>query len=81
MKPAMPAQNALKTYTMKMMRRDRIPASRLASELPPTDSMSMPSAVRRVRSAARMVTATAMKMANGNGQPVAGPDQLVRASC
>ncbi len=60
-RPAMPAQTAQKMYTSRVMRMARTPASRAASRLPPTDSMSRPSAVRRVSSAARAMSAAARK--------------------
>ena len=62
--PATPAHRAANAYTMMMIPRARMPASRLASALPPTDSISMPSASRRVRNAV-IATATTMRMPNG----------------
>ena len=49
-----------------MIVRERTPASRLASGLMPTDSMSMPSAVRRVSNAVRPKTASAIRNATGS---------------
>ena len=48
-----------------MMPRDRTPASRLASGLMPTASVSMPSAVRRSMRATIAIAATETKNANG----------------
>ena len=49
-----------------MMPRERTPASRLASGLMPTASVSTPSAVRRSNSAMTATAATAMTNANGS---------------
>ena len=49
-----------------MMPRERTPASRLASGLMPTASVSTPSAVRRSTSAITAIAATEMKNANGS---------------
>ena len=63
--PAMPAQSAENTYARMISPRDRTPASRLASLLPPTASISMPSAVRRVTSAVTTKTPATMKIEKG----------------
>jgi hypothetical protein len=65
-RPAMPAQNATKTYTVHVIVRARTPASRLASGLMPTASISRPSAVRRVSTAAAANTANAIRIATGS---------------
>ena len=65
MRPAIAAQNAENVYTTKSSPLARTPAWRLASGLMPTDSMNMPSAVRRVMSAAAPNTTAAMMTAIG----------------
>jgi len=49
-----------------MIPRDRTPASRLASGLMPTASVSTPSAVRRSTRATIVIAAAEMMKANGN---------------
>ncbi len=66
------------------MRRDRMPASRLASALPPTDSTIRPSAVRRVNAATSSAAASAIEDGQRQRQQVArsrsalyGPELIV----
>ncbi len=64
--PASPANRAHTMYTVHVIERAGTPASRDASGLPPTDSSSMPSAVRRVsRAVSRRIT-PARRIENGN---------------
>lgn len=65
-RPAIPAHSAQNTYTMILMRRERMPTRRLASALPPTDSTSRPSAVRRVSATVTATTAATTKMEKGS---------------
>lgn len=65
-RPAMPAHSAQNAYTMILMRRDLIPTRRLASALPPTDSTSSPSAVRRVSATVTATTTATTKMEKGS---------------
>src|SRR5450756_1315030 len=62
-----------------MMLRDWTPASRLACGLIPTDSMSMPSAVRRVTVATTATTAPAMRTAAGS--PKQDPEDQRECEC
>ena len=69
--PATPAHNALNTYTANTIERCRTPANLLASGLTPTDSSSMPSAVRRVSRPTSANTPRLTRIATG--RPSAKP--------
>ena len=64
--PAIPAHRPEKTYASRITLRERMPVSRLASALPPTASISIPSALRRLTSAGRRVRAATTKSENGS---------------
>lgn len=66
-RPATPAHSPQNTYARTIRPEERMPTSREASALPPTDSMSRPSAVRRV-STTVTARATATRMIE-NGRP------------
>ena len=63
--PARPANTAHTMYTVQVIDRAGTPASRDASGLPPTDSSSIPSAVRLVSSAVSSTMMPARMIENG----------------
>src|SRR5690606_12270346 len=76
MRPARPEKRPESAKTVHTIVRALTPASRLAAGLMPTDSTSMPSAVRRVRSATRRNTPPATSVATGRPSQKPEPSVL-----
>ena len=79
-RPAMPAHSADEDVDGPDDRAERTPASRLASGLMPTDSMSRPSAVRRMTNAATAKTPSAIGSPTGRRAGNPGPS-AAKARC